>query len=116
MDRNNAGTLDEIIAEKVALIMRDERKRAHDELTATFKAIFNTILQMDRHGPNDMLNEKEVAAYLGISISTLQAWRQRKEVLPYVKIRGKAVRYRFKDVLELVERRRVKVWDDGRER
>lgn len=44
-----------------------------------------------------LLNEKEVAKQLGVSLACLQRWRWRKEGPPYVKL-GSAVRYRPEDL------------------
>lgn len=45
----------------------------------------------------DLLTEKEVAAILRVSVSTLQQWRWRGIALPFLKV-GSAVRYRRQDL------------------
>ena len=54
------------------------------------------------------LNEKQVAALTGLSLSTLQKMRHFCKGIPYLKI-GKSVRYIEKDVREFMERHRVTV-------
>ena len=46
-----------------------------------------------------LLTVKDAAAYLNISPATLNTWRSTKrQVLPYVKVGGKHVRYRLADL------------------
>jgi predicted DNA-binding transcriptional regulator AlpA len=44
-----------------------------------------------------LLNERDAAALLGVSVRSLQAWRQRGEGPVYVKL-GRLVRYRPADL------------------
>lgn len=53
-----------------------------------------------------MLNEREVAARLGISIKTLQAWRLTRKGPTYSKL-GRAVRYHAEAVERFVAERQV---------
>lgn len=106
-------TLDEIIADKVRNIMLDEKNKAQTELKASFDKIFDTISRMQRHGLNDLLDEKEVAEYLGITVSALQSWRTERKFIPYTKLNTKIVRYRLKDILEFVDSNLIKVTRNG---
>ncbi|WP_025322238.1 helix-turn-helix transcriptional regulator [Deferrisoma camini] len=49
-----------------------------------------------------LMNEKEAAAYLGLSVRTLQAWRQ-KGIGPAWKKLGRAVRYALSDLDAFLE-------------
>jgi predicted DNA-binding transcriptional regulator AlpA len=58
-----------------------------------------------------LLNEKEAAFYLGVSVSLLRQLRTRSypskaDFLPFYKI-GRSVRYRLEDLDEWLEKRRV---------
>lgn len=48
--------------------------------------------------PSDLLNEKEVAAKLGIATGTVRNWRCLRTGPAYVKLGKRAVRYRRADV------------------
>jgi len=48
--------------------------------------------------PSDLLDEKEVAAALGIAPGTLRNWRSLRIGVRFVKIGKRAVRYRRADV------------------
>lgn len=54
----------------------------------------------------NLLNERETAARLGLSVKTLQLWRSQRKGPTYVKV-GKAVRYRPEDVERFVMESRV---------
>lgn len=47
---------------------------------------------------NRLLNEKQAASYLGLSVSTLQAWRWRGRGPAYLKLGGRTIRYRMADL------------------
>ncbi|CTQ56846.1 DNA binding domain, excisionase family [Roseibium album] len=49
-----------------------------------------------------LLNEKEVAEILGISVRTLQSWRVKGGELKFIRL-GRAVRYRQCDLDEFVQ-------------
>lgn len=55
-----------------------------------------------------MLNEREVAARLGISVKTLQAWRLARKGPTYSKL-GRAVRYSSEAVDRFVASTQVRV-------
>jgi predicted DNA-binding transcriptional regulator AlpA len=65
---------------------------------------------------SSLLNEKEVAELLHVSVGTLQVWRSTKRyALPYVKLATRVVRYRPEDIQTFIDgstvrrpRRRVK--------
>lgn len=50
-----------------------------------------------------LIPESSAADFLGISPRTLQNWRVRGGGPPYVKVAGKTVRYRFRDLLAWIE-------------
>lgn len=54
--------------------------------------------QLDR-----LMPESTAAEFLGISHRTLQNWRVRGGGPPYIKVAGKTVRYRFRDLLAWIE-------------
>ncbi|MFZ4072216.1 MAG: helix-turn-helix transcriptional regulator [Caulobacterales bacterium] len=58
--------------------------------------------------PNRLLKPEEAAALLGLQPCTLAAWREDGSMpgLAFFKI-GKAVRYRYRDVLAFIETRRA---------
>jgi hypothetical protein len=57
---------------------------------------------------NTLLDEKQVASLLGLSIQTLRNDRSNPSLrrIPYVKL-GKSVRYRPEDVAAYIERNRI---------
>ncbi len=57
--------------------------------------------------PERLLNPRETAAVLGVTVYTLTDWRSRpgnRVPLAYVKV-GRLVRYRTQDVADFIERR-----------
>ena len=52
------------------------------------------------------LTEKEVAEITGRALSTLRNERFQGKGIPYIKI-GKSVRYKYDDVIEFMEARRI---------
>ena len=48
------------------------------------------------------LNKKELAAYLGLSIFTIDAWVSQRREIPFVKM-GKRVMFDMKDIREWIE-------------
>ncbi len=56
-------------------------------------------------GHTDLLCAAEAAAYLGVTVGTLEVWRStRRYPLSYIKV-GRAVRYRREDLITFVESR-----------
>lgn len=56
---------------------------------------------MDKH----MMNYREAATYLGLSVNTLQAWVSRGW-MPFAVKLGRAVRFKVSDLDEFVESRK----------
>ena len=56
--------------------------------------------------PKALLSEKEVAAYLKLSVKTLQLWRYQGKGPAYCKV-GRCVRYRPEDVAAFVAAHRM---------
>ncbi|CUS34527.1 helix-turn-helix transcriptional regulator [Candidatus Nitrospira nitrificans] len=52
---------------------------------------------------SQLLSEKEVAQYLGLSTRTLQAWRLRGGSLRYQKLNKRSIRYRVTDVRKFLD-------------
>jgi excisionase family DNA binding protein len=47
---------------------------------------------------SDLLNTKQAAAYLGITLRTLEVWRcTKRHLIPYIKV-GRLVKYRKNDL------------------
>lgn len=65
----------------------------------------DTSAQVD---PNQMLTTEAAADLIGLKASTLAAWREdgSQPDLAFFKV-GKAVRYRYRDILAFVESRRA---------
>lgn len=62
--------------------------------------------QVRRNNPDDLLNQKEVAAEWGVSEKALEKWRLTGEGPPYIKMgKGRCgrIRYRRRDVTKFVE-------------
>lgn len=55
---------------------------------------------MNEH--NGLLNEKQAAEYLGLSVKTLQGWRQQRKGPNYMKI-FRNVRYSLQDIISFQE-------------
>jgi len=54
-----------------------------------------------------LLPPTAAASLLGLSIHTLAVWRHRGDArLPYIKVSGRAVRYRLSDIKLFIERHR----------
>ena len=53
-----------------------------------------------------MVNEKQLAKFLGCSTRVLQKWRQKNEGPPYHKVGGKVL-YSQEDVLHYIDSRKV---------
>ena len=59
------------------------------------------------------LTEQEVARLMSLSLQTLRNWRFQGRELPYVKC-GRAVRYRYDDVLGYMEDRLIVPREESR--
>ena len=57
---------------------------------------------------SNLMNEKEVASFLGLKPQTLAIWRMRKEKIPFVRM-GRRVAYRREDVERWLESQIVRV-------
>ena len=55
------------------------------------------------------LNEKQVAEITGRALSTLRNERFLGKGIPYIKI-GKSVRYKYDDVIDFMESRRIETY------
>jgi hypothetical protein len=65
-----------------------------------------SVSQARRNNPDDLLNQKEVAAEWGVSEKALEKWRLTGEGPPYIKMgKGRCgrIRYRRSDVSKFVE-------------
>ncbi len=56
--------------------------------------------------PSQWLTEREVAKILSLSVSTLQKQRFKHTGIPYSKL-GRAVRYKYEDVLEYAQNAKI---------
>jgi len=54
------------------------------------------------NGIEKMMDQKEVASILGISVKTLECWRWQKKGPRYLKL-GRLARYRMSDVMAFVQ-------------
>ena len=62
---------------------------------------------MTQAAQSPLLPPKQAAAYLGVSLGTLEVWRCKKRYpLPYVKV-GRLVKYRQSDLDAFLEARTV---------
>ena len=57
---------------------------------------------------SNLMNEKEVALFLGLKPQTLAIWRMRKEKIPFVRM-GRRIAYRREDVERWLESQIVRV-------
>ena len=62
---------------------------------------------------SNLMNEKEVASFLGLKPQTLAIWRMRKEKIPFVRM-GRRIAYRREDVEKWLEAQRAQVEGAGR--
>ena len=53
-------------------------------------------------GIDKMIDQKELASMLGISVKTLEGWRWKKQGPKYIKL-GRLARYRMSDVLSFIK-------------
>lgn len=58
--------------------------------------------------PDRLVDEREAARLLGLSVRSLQGWRvKRSDGPPFVKC-GRAVRYRWRDLVDWMDRNTVR--------
>jgi len=57
--------------------------------------------------PGTIIDEKKLADNLGVSIRTIQAWRYKKIGPKFIKLSGRCVRYRSKDIEEYLQEREI---------
>jgi len=55
---------------------------------------------------NEIFTKKEAAAYLKVSIPTIDRW-MKKRIIPYSKIGGKVL-FQKKDLINLLENKKIK--------
>ena len=55
--------------------------------------------------PTLLLTERDAAAALGLTVRTLQSWRAKGGMLPFVRISSRCVRYRPEDIQAFAEAR-----------
>jgi len=58
----------------------------------------------DTQIPDPLLTPDDVARLLGVSVNTLNAWRVKRQHLPFVPV-GRLVRYRATDVQQFIDSR-----------
>jgi excisionase family DNA binding protein len=80
-----------IIAQCAAALRRISR------ILAAVHAEMPTMTAIYHPDYDHLLTEVQAAELLGLSVRTLQAWRVRGSMIPYVRC-GRAVRYRASDV------------------
>ena len=64
---------------------------------------------------NQFLNEKQVSEMTSIPLQTLRNNRFARKGISYVKI-GRSVRYEVSDILDFMEKRKIKIQDATGER
>tara|TARA_B000000532_G_scaffold35169_2_gene24694 strand:+ start:5278 stop:5511 length:234 start_codon:yes stop_codon:yes gene_type:complete len=57
---------------------------------------------LDSLQPNDLLTTVDVAEILKVSTRTVEKWRREKKPPEYYKFGHKTIRYKVKDVLQLI--------------
>ena len=63
-------------------------------------------------GLPELLSAPELAAYLGVPVSTIHYWRGKKQGPPALKV-GKVLRFRVSDVLHWLEQRQHSAGNDA---
>src|SRR5688572_23925963 len=67
------------------------------------------------HGPVVLLTERDAATALGLTPRTLQSWRAKGGMLPFVRVSARCVRYRLEDIEAFAEARVRNSTSDVRE-
>jgi hypothetical protein len=65
--------------------------------------------------PDDVLDERQVAALLRTSVRSLRRWRTEGRGPPYAKV-GNHVLYRFAGILEWLEAREERIAEEAKQR
>ncbi len=81
----------------------------HDAIGVALVKICKEIGEMKRFTADDLLDESQVAEYLGVKMSTLRSWRVKKQGIPYIVVGDRLVRYKFDDILSFVNKHQVRV-------
>ncbi len=103
-------SFDELIREEVATNVAEQLSPAlRDMFCDAIARVGKTLEKMQKYTAGDLLSEKQLAEYLGLSQQTLADWRMKKIGVPYVVIGEKTVRYKFEDVIEYVNRGKIRV-------
>lgn len=55
----------------------------------------------DNH--NQLMNERDAAAFLGYTVRALQNWRVRGGGPKFVKVSARSIRYRMRDLLDWID-------------
>jgi predicted DNA-binding transcriptional regulator AlpA len=63
------------------------------------------LITTGANDPDDLLTTKQLAAWLGVSTTTLEIWRCEGKGPPFVRITPRMVRYRRGDVLQWLAER-----------
>ena len=61
-----------------------------------------------------LLTPKKASEMLSVKVQTLAAWRHRGHRLPWVRLGGRAIRYRLSDLVRFIEENRHGVIQTGR--
>jgi predicted DNA-binding transcriptional regulator AlpA len=107
-----APDLNHALRDIVREVVREELCAAIAEVTsgragAWIGAEANHAVNQNAGASDELLDDRELAAWLKVSRETCQQWRTRGEGPPYVKIAARAVRYQRNQVETwLVKRRR----------
>ena len=105
-------TIDEMIAEKVTEAVEQQMNILINKVLSITEEIVGSVRKIEKYNFNQLLNEYQVAEILGVKVTTLRAWRSRRTHLPFTTSCG--VRYRYKDVLDFINRGMQKVEQNGR--
>lgn len=68
---------------------------------------YRTMQEHTEAATHEVLNDRQAAAFLGVSPGTLANWRSQGTVgVPYVRL-GRAVRYRVRDLQAFLDRQTI---------
>lgn len=88
--------LDEEIPQADDLPCRHVEPGSHNPTGPPFGAV---------HGLDPLLDQKQAAEFLGLSVHTLEAWRSRGHGPVYIAVSPRAIRYRRSDLINFTNRR-----------